>query len=452
MTTLLPSVGAAVVAGLLHPEEDGWAVTAALAEHGIPALSVAVVRDGEVVHARAWGTRDVAGAEPVSTETRFLAGSVSKPVTACAALRLVADGVLDLDEDVNARLRRWQVPPVGDWQPTLTLRHLLSHTAGLTVHGFPGYPRTEPAPDVVGVLTGAGNTPEVVVDVLPGLRWRYSGGGTTVVQLLIEDVTGRPFAEVLRELVLEPAGMTTATFEQPPPTALHPVLAEGTGADGTPVPGGWHVYPEQAAAGLWCTATDLARWVVAVQQGRAGAAGALLPKALADEMLSEQAPGWGLGPRLIRAGEHARFGHGGSDEGFLTSVEAGLDDGSGIVVMASSNAAGPLMVAVAAAIAETQSWPPAPGPSGGLAELLAAYTGRWRTEDGRELRVEAVEDGLQLHVPGQRPLPLTPQSASLWSAPVAVEVEFAPAGSPAQLTIRPGSAFTARRVPDPDAG
>lgn len=445
----LAAAAAAVVAGLHDAENDGAAVGEALAALQIPALSVALVRDGQVACARAWGCRDVAGTEPATPETLLLAGSVSKPVTATAALRLVADGVLDLDEDVNERLVRWQVPPIGDWQPTITLRHLLSHTAGLTVHGFPGYPRDQQPPDAVGVLNGEGNTPAVVADSLPGLRWRYSGGGTTVVQLLLEDVTGRAFGELLDELVLRPAGMTTATIAQPPPVGLHPLLAEGTAVDGTPVPGGWHVYPEQAAAGLWCTPSDLARWVVAVQRSIAGDDGAVLPQALAEEMLREQAPGWGLGPSVSRAGEHPRFGHGGSDEGFLTTVEAGQRDGTGVVAMASSNAAGELLQAVVDAVVAAEDWPAFPSrPPRDLASLLARYVGEWRTPDGVDVRIDATDAGLALHLPGQRPLPLSPTSLSLWSCPAGTEVEFAPASPDepiSQLTVRPASSFTARR-------
>lgn len=444
----LRSVAQAVVAGLASPDADGSPVTHALDQLGIPALSAAVVRRGRLASARVWGRRRPGQGERATTGTLFLAGSVSKPVTATAALRLVADGVLDLDEEVTMRLAGWAVEPIGGWQPTVTLRHLLSHTAGTTVHGFPGYRRDEQIPDTVGVLAGKGNTPPVVVDSLPGVRWRYSGGGTTVVQLLIEEVTGRSFPDVLNDLVLRPVGMSTATFEQPPPERLHPLLAEGTTEDGAPVPGGWHVYPEMAAAGLWCTPSDLAQWVVAVQQARAGAAGALLPVALATQMLTEQAPAWGLGPKVSRAGQHPRFGHGGSDEGFLTLVEAGQADGTGLVVMASSNAAGPLMNAVLMAVVEAEQWPDFPAPPADAAALLARYTGEWLLPDGRSLHVHATPDGLVLHLPGQHPLPLSPRSASLWATPARMEVEFALTGPddlPTSLTIRPAGAFTARR-------
>jgi len=445
---LLTSAAEAIAVGLRSPGSDDSAVQAALAELHIPAISVAVVREGELAAARAWGTRDVAATGAATEATRFMAGSVSKPVAATGALRLVADGVLDLDQDVNRYLKRWQVPLLGEWQPTLTLRHLLSHTAGTTVHGFPGYPRTEPPPDVIGVLTGAGNTPAVVVDSLPGMRWRYSGGGTTIVQALLEDVTGTPFAQLMREMVLDPAGMTTADFSQPPGEDLHPLLAEGMAGDGTPVPGGWHIYPEMAAAGLWCTPSDLARWIIAVQQSVNGT-GSLVPGDIARTMLAEQAPGWGLGPHVSRPGEHPRFGHGGADEGFLTTLEAGQHDGTGIVVMASSNAANPLMAAVVTAVATAEEWPPMPTATTDVAALLATYAGAWRTADGLDVRIEPAPQGLTLHLPGQQPLPLSPHSLSLWSTPVGAEVEFAPVGvgePRSALTIRPASAFTARRV------
>lgn len=445
----LAAAAHAVLAGLASADADDTPVSQALRELGTPALSVAVVRGGRCAVSRAWGVRQPEGEEPATTTTRFMAGSVSKPVAATAALRLVAEGVLDLDEDLDARLLGWRVTRLDGWQPTVTLRHLLSHTAGATVHGFAGYSRTEAVPGTAGVLSGEGNSPPVVVDSLPGVRWRYSGGGTTVVQLLIEEATGRPFAEVLAELVLEPCGMTTATFAQPPPDELHPLLAEGTGADGSPVPGGWHVYPEMAAAGLWCTPTDLAHWVVAVQQARAGSTGALLPPVLAKQMLSEQAPGWGLGPKVSRAGEHPRFSHGGSNEGFLTLLEAGQCDGTGVVVMASSNGAGPLMNAVLDAVADVEEWPDFPLRPADTSAALGRYAGSWQLADGRDVHVEAGAEGLLLHLPGQRPLPLSPQSASLWSTSVGMEVEFAPVdpgSSPTALTIRPAGAFTARRV------
>lgn len=358
-----------VLAALDGDVAAGDDVRQGLEAAGIPALSVAVAAAGRV-RCGAWGVRRPGGREPVSPGTRLLAGSVSKPVTASAALRLVGDGLLGLDEDVNRHLRRWRLTAADGTPQEVSLRALLSHTAGTTVSGFPGYRRTEAVPDVVGVLAGRGNTPAVVVDGPPG-QYRYSGGGTTVVQLLLEELTGRSFADALDDLVLRPAGMTTASFAQPPPEALHGTLAEGVALDGTAVPGGWHVYPEAAAAGLWCTPADLVRWALAVQ-GRLDGAPPLLPPDLVQQMLSAQVPGTGLGPRVHEVAGRSHLGHGGADEGFLTLLDAVAGTDEAVAVMASSGAAGPLLQDVASAAGQALGWggvpqylPPTPSPRGG---------------------------------------------------------------------------------------
>src|SRR6185436_9257568 len=142
----------------------------------------------------------------VDPTTLFQAGSISKPVAAVAALRLVDAGRIDLDADVNDYLVSWKVPANEGWQPRVTLRHLLSHTGGLTVHGFPGYARGQAVPTLVQVLDGAkpANTAAVRDNAVPGTQSRYSGGGTTIVQQMLIDVMGKPFPALMRELVLDP--------------------------------------------------------------------------------------------------------------------------------------------------------------------------------------------------------------------------------------------------------
>ena len=204
-----------VEAGLLPAAYiKGTSPAAALAERmkffKIPGVSVAVVNDGRVEWARGFGVRDAAGAEPVVPETLFQAGSISKPVAALAALRLVQEGKLALDEDVNAKLVSWKVPENEfTKEQKVTLRRLLTHNAGLTVHGFPGYTADATVPTVVQILNGEkpANTAAIRVDTVPGKIWRYSGGGYTVMQQLVADVAKRPFAEVAKRLVLDPAGM-----------------------------------------------------------------------------------------------------------------------------------------------------------------------------------------------------------------------------------------------------
>src|SRR5579871_2129636 len=190
-----------------------------LAYYETPGISIAVIEDYEIAWTRGYGVKEAGKSDAVTTETLFQAGSISKPVAAMAALHLVEAGKLDLDEDVNTYLTSWKVPPNADWQPRITLRQLLSHTAGLTIHGFPGYLPTRPIPTVPQLLDGEppANTGAVRVNAVPGTQFRYSGGGTTIVQLMLMDVLGKPFPQIMRKLVLDPLQMHHSTYEQPLP-------------------------------------------------------------------------------------------------------------------------------------------------------------------------------------------------------------------------------------------
>jgi CubicO group peptidase (beta-lactamase class C family) len=241
-----------------------------MAFHGVPSVSIAVIDSGRVAWARAYGVTTPGGA-PATPATLFQAASLSKAVAAVTALRLVARGDLALDDDVTARLTSRALPIADSARGApVTLAGLLSHTAGVTVSGFPGYAAGAPVPTLRQVLDGAppANTAPVRVDARPGSAWRYSGGGYTVVQQLVEDATGRPYAEAARREALAPFGMRASTFEQPLQAARGADpgrAAAGHRGGGATVPGGWHAYPELAAAGLWTTPADLARLVLGVQ-------------------------------------------------------------------------------------------------------------------------------------------------------------------------------------------
>jgi CubicO group peptidase (beta-lactamase class C family) len=185
----------------------------------VPGVSIAVIHDGKIEWARGFGVTRIGGSA-VTPDTLFQAASISKPVTALAVLHLVESGRLDLDTDVNRYLKTWQVPANSFTERTkVTLRELLTHSAGMTVHGFPGYASDAARPTVVQVLNGEkpANTPAIVVDTEPGTAWRYSGGGFVVTQLLLEDVTGQAFPRLMHDIVLGPVGMTRSTYEQPLP-------------------------------------------------------------------------------------------------------------------------------------------------------------------------------------------------------------------------------------------
>ncbi len=326
-----------------------------MAELGVPGVSVAVLVDGEIAWARGYGLADVESGRPVTPNTLFQAASISKPVAALAALRLVESGRVDLDGDVNAHLTSWRLPgnEFTEGAP-VTLRGLLTHRAGLTVWGFPGYGPDEEAPDGSGVLDGRGNTDPVRVYKAPGESWRYSGGGYTVMQQLVADVRGAPFATVMREEVLDPIGMSRSTYEQPIPPERQDDIATGYRADGERVPGGRHTYPEQAAAGLWTTPSELALYAREMQRAWRGESDLVLGEALAREMLTPDADDWGLGPAISEDGE--RFRHGGSNQGFRCTFAAYIEGDDGVFVMTNSDSGGELAAEIAITVAHAYGW------------------------------------------------------------------------------------------------
>jgi len=326
----------------------------------VPGVSIAVVDSGRIVWARGFGVKEVGTADSVTAATLFQAASISKPVAATAMLRLVEDGRLDLDAPVNRYLTSWKVPDNAfTAREPVTLRRIVSHNAGLTVHGFPGYAAGEPLPTVPQILDGAppANTPAVRVDTLPGAISRYSGGGVTVEQLVMTDVTGEAFPELMKRLVLDPAGMTRSTYEQPLPAQRRGEEAAGYRSDGTPIEGRWHTYPEMAAAGLWTTPTDLLKWAMAITAARDGAPDALLSQETATEMLTPQKDDYGLGPGLGGTGAGFHFGHGGANEGFRCQLIYFPERGQGAAVMTNGDGGGGLAQEILLAVAAEYGWP-----------------------------------------------------------------------------------------------
>jgi CubicO group peptidase (beta-lactamase class C family) len=349
---------------LRSQEPEGRPLAERMAYHTVPGVSLAVIHDYQVMWASGFGVREAGNPEPVTARTLFQAASISKPVAAVAALRLVQDGTLDLDRDVNDYLTHWQVPANGRWQPRVTLRHLLSHSAGLTVHGFPGYRRDRPLPTLLQILAGEppANSLPIRVNAVPGTQFRYAGGGYVVLQQLLEDVTGLSFSDLLRALVFEPLGMRDSTYEQPLPAARWDTVAAGHRTGGGVVAGGWHVYREQAAAGLWTTASDLARLAADIQRALAELGPSLLRPETAREMVTaqiEEQPGtdFGLGFQLAGAGGARRFCHSGSNEGYQCMLVACSSGGSGAVVMTNGDEGDALVQEVLRAVAREEGWP-----------------------------------------------------------------------------------------------
>jgi CubicO group peptidase (beta-lactamase class C family) len=327
--------------------------------YNVKGLSIAVVHNYEVVWAKGYGWADESEKRPVTPETLFEPGSISKTLNAVGVLKLVQDGKLDLDTDINTYLKSWQFPYDSlSNNKKITLRHLLSHTAGLTVHGFPGYAMNAARPTVPQILDGLppANTPAVRSAFEPGIRFQYSGGGTTISQLIVTDVTGQPYDVFMYKNVLKPMGMVNSFYTQPPAVEKQALCATGYHRDGSAVPGRFHVYPEQGAAGLWMTPTDLCRFIIATQKAYAGkTAGVLTPEMTRLQLApaGENMPG--LGVFLHDKNGTLYFEHSAGNEGFCGEFFGSMEDGNGVAVFLNSNSFG-ILPEVVNSVARVYGW------------------------------------------------------------------------------------------------
>jgi len=329
-----------------------------MAAFDVPGLSVAVVSDFQIVTAKGYGVIAAGSNAPVGTTTLFQAASISKPVTAAGALALVEQGKLSLNENVNDRLTTWKVPENEFTKDQkVTLRRLISHIGGLNVHGFAGYPVDAQLPTLLQILDGEkpANSPPIRVGFVPGSKESYSGGGIVIEQQLMMDATGKAFPELIRELVLEKAGMTESGFDQPLGADRQALAASGTLPDGSPVRGGWYVYPELGPAGLWTTATDLAKFAIEIAQSRNGVSNKVLSKAMTETMLTRW-PDGGAQCFHMDAPNPGQFSHNGENEGFEGLLNMNWKTGNGLVMLANSNNGEYLWDFITRAVAREYGW------------------------------------------------------------------------------------------------
>lgn len=330
--------------------------------HHVPGVSIALIENHSVVWAKGYGERLVGSGEAVNTETVFSVGSLSKIGTAMIALRMIDAGLLDLDEDVNTYLKSWKVPYGPEAQnERVTLRRLMSHTAGLNVSGFADFGPEEETPTTVEILNGSGPAKNRPVRIIhePGSIASYSGGGTTVTQLIVEDVTSQPFAAAARRYVLDPLGMARSTYKSPLPSSFGNI-ASAHGRDGglSAAPRGWHSFPETAASGLWTTPSDYAHMLIALVQSYLGRDGSFVSNALARTALT-RAPSskYGLGPVVNGAGDNLRISHTGSNEAYKARFDYYPHRGDGLVVATNGTKGGQLREEIRNAAAHVLGWP-----------------------------------------------------------------------------------------------
>jgi CubicO group peptidase (beta-lactamase class C family) len=328
-----------------------------MAHYHVPGLSLACIHNGTVEWTQVFGVARVGG-EPVTPETLFQASSISMPATAVALLRLVEQGKLNLDVDVNQYLKSWNVPTNRFTEnKKVTLRQLLSHTAGATIHGFEGYAAGQKVPTLVQVLSGESpaNSAPVTIDFVPGTKFRYAGGNYVIIQQILVDVTGEPFPDLMQELVLEPLHMMHSTFQQPIPEKQRPLVATPYDTDGNAIAGGPHTYPEMAIAGLWTTPSDLALFALAIQDALAGKPGAILSSSTAHEMLLPVRGFYALGFAIAGNGSNRYFSHPGVNTGFVAFFFT-YEKGDGVVLMTNGQNTKTLGMEIVHALSKRYGW------------------------------------------------------------------------------------------------
>ncbi len=333
-------------------------LVARMQHYHVPGVSIAVADAGRIAWARGFGVREADSADRVSPTTLFGAASISKVLTATATLRLVDEGKVSLDEDVNRYLRSWRVPdsPLTATEK-VTLRRLLSHSAGVTGHSVGSYKANESLPTLLQILDGKPPAKDaaIVVDTVPGTACRYSGGGVTIEQLLLMEVTGQPFATLVDRLVFKPLGMHDSSFEQPLPPPVRARTATAHDAAGHRLPD--ELYVQASAAGLWTTPSDLLTWAQAITAARDGKSTRVLSQTTAKQMLTVQKGPFGLGPFLEGKGRELSFGHTGWNGGFHSELVYFPETGQGAVVMVNGDGGRPMVREILYAIAAEYGWP-----------------------------------------------------------------------------------------------
>ncbi len=406
-------------------------------DYQVPGVSIAVINGGRIEWARGYGVMEAGSARPVTPETMFEAGSISKPVAAVGALRLVVEGKLNLDEDVNRYLISWKIP-VNEFSKRVpvTIRRILSHTAGLNVHGFPGYVKGSAIPTLLQTLNGEApaNNPPIVVDTLPGTKRRYSGGGYMILQQLLTDVTSRTFPDYMKEAVFDKIGMRNSTYEQDLPSEFKSKAATGHLCSEEIAPGKWNLMPEMAAGGLWTTPSDLSRFAIEIQKCITGKSDLLLSKDMCAEMTKSQAElidHWGLGFAVDGSGTALRFSHAGADVGYKNLFVAYGHTGQGAVIMTNGNNGSNLAKEIMMGIARVYGWRGYDGPerrsrgridAASYPHLAGRYKNHTVTTEDEKLFISTFD--------GTARLELVPESTGEYS-----ESRFFVQGTPGQVTF-----------------
>ncbi|HNP20904.1 MAG TPA: serine hydrolase domain-containing protein [Panacibacter sp.] len=344
---------------LIEDSVNTWNIEKRMAEMKVHGLSIAVIHDYKVAWTKGYGFADTAAKTPVTDQTLFQAASISKSLNGVGILKLAQDKKLDLLADINNYLTTWKFPyDTASHGKKISTLNLLSHTGGLTVHGFGGYEPGDSIPTIPQILDGKkpANSPAVRSMYEPGLKSEYSGGGITISQLILQDITKQAYDTYMQENVLDPMGMTSSTYRQPVAKDKEKYLATGYRDNGEAIKGKYHIYPEQAAAGLWTNPADLAKYIIETQLSLQGKPGKVLNTEMTKLRLTPYIDSnAALGVFIVTKGGEKYFSHGGSNEGFRSQYYGSFEGGNGVVVMVNSDDGG-ILEEVVASVAKVYGW------------------------------------------------------------------------------------------------
>ena len=404
-----------------------------MAFYKIKGLSIAVVQNHKIIWAKGYGWADEEKKIPVTTQTLFQAASISKSLNAVGVLKLVQDNKLDLYADINTYLTSWKfLYDSLSKGKKITVANLLSHTGGLTVHGFAGYEQGKTIPALDEILDGKNpaNSPAVHSQYEPGLKYEYSGGGISISQQIVMDITHMAYDKYMDEQILKPMGMTTSTYAQPPVNRNPEILATAYLSSGKVLPGKFHIYPEQAAAGLWTNPTDLAAYIIETQRALAGKSHKILNQAMTQTRLKpyiDKASAFGV---FIDSSDGTKyFQHGGSNEGFKCQYFGSMEGGNGVVIMVNSDNSG-IIGELVNSVAKVYGFK---GLNKTITKkriniedaILDSYTGQYALTPSFLLTITKENGGLITQATGQQKIPIYPENQTKFFAIVVdAKLEF----------------------------
>ena len=326
----------------LFGDEERFSILERMQFYGVPGVSVAVIEHGQLAWAKGYGVKDCVTEEPVTANTLFQAASISKPLNDMAVMKLIEQGILDPDADVNDYLKSWKVPSneFTD-KEKVTVSRLMNHTAGIVNFrdntGYYGYKTTDPIPTIQQMVRGEppSKTPPLVVEMTPGQAFSYSNGGIMILQLLLMESENKPYQQIMKEMILDPLGMTRSIFAQPLPDSLKKAAATAYVSGCVPLEGGCMIYPELASSGLWTTPTDLARFITEHWLSLNGKSNKIISRETAERMITLTVEGsdFAEGFEITRRGNETYYGHRGGNYGFYSDMIINRDSGDGAIVM-----------------------------------------------------------------------------------------------------------------------